>query len=48
MRALWKRWRWRREQRDWEVYLFNHGTVNGWHRTKTINSITRVWDGWPW
>jgi len=47
MRAAWKRWRFRREQRSWEVYLFNYGTVSGWIRTRDVNSVTGVWRRWP-
>lgn len=42
-----KRHRWAREQRSWEVYLFNYGTVNKWHQVKTVNSLTGVWRVWP-
>lgn len=47
MRAAWKRWRYRRAQRSWEVFLFNYGPVGKWIATRDLNSATGVWKRWP-
>lgn len=46
MRAAWKRWRYRREQRIWEVFLFNTGAPK-WAAVRDVNTVTGVWRRYP-
>lgn len=43
----WRAWRWRREQRAWEVYLFNYGPLDKWAAVRDANSAAGVWKRWP-
>jgi hypothetical protein len=47
MRTVWRRWRYRHAQRNWEVFLFNYGPVGKWRATRDLNSLTGVWRRWP-
>lgn len=43
----WRRWMWKRRQRDFEVYLFNHGPIGKWQSVRDENTRMNVWKGWP-
>lgn len=45
--AWWRRWLWKRERRDLEVYLFNCGPAPKWAEVRDENSRRGVWKGWP-
>jgi hypothetical protein len=47
IRRWWKSWRERRELRNLEVYLFNHGTISKWIEVRDANTAAGVWKRWP-
>jgi hypothetical protein len=47
MRRWWRHWLWKREQRNFEVWLFNYGPVDKWRRVRDENTAQEVWKGWP-
>jgi hypothetical protein len=47
MTRWWRLWRWKRERRSLEVYLYNHGTTGKWISVREENTRLGVWKGWP-
>jgi hypothetical protein len=47
MKAWMRRWSWRRERRNLEVYLFNYGPFPRWKSVRDENTRLGVWKGWP-
>jgi len=43
IRRRWKRWRWARQRRSLEAYLFNYAPGPTWSRARKLNDLARVW-----
>lgn len=47
MREWLRRWRWRRQRRNFEVFLFNYGPHTKWASVRDENTRLGVWKRWP-
>jgi hypothetical protein len=47
MKRWWKQWKWARDMRNFEVYVFNFGPIGKWQRVRDLNTLAKVWERYP-